>query len=1314
MKKIFKRVICAALVLILLFSCANVAFAGDIIVYNSDVIEPKLYNTASNGSFDNLEAYIGDIDEFQKYILNCLMRDESNLGSLTGRGNIDISMYNIPVDDAIISELMNLLWYESPELFRLSGSMSYSYTSSKILELKPNYEFSTTEDFKMWYDVFVDVVSDLVSDIKGKTTLSEAEKALLLHDRLITYCEYDYENYCQGMVPQSSYSAYGVFCLGTAVCQGYALAYDYLLEQVGIEAEYCSSDTLNHAWNIVYIDGKPYYVDTSNDDPVWDVPGRVKHDNFLRSPEAFKETGHNANDYKVIPSYTTYDNAFWQNSTTEFQFIDNKIYYIDNAKQELNVIDDITDTTPETIAKLDYRWTTANGQYYSGNYSKLAAIRENLFYSTPTTVYCYNTTTKKTKTVITEEDIIEITGEDIYRIYAMSDYGCTLAVNFTESPNFNAETKNGHGYWGGYHNPTENWITVIEPTNSKQGKEVNVCIDCGREVASRLIDALDDQHIWSEWYIDPNNKPTCTEKGVILRDCSHCGVQEWDYGTALGHNYSTTYTVVLEPTCVRAGTKVRCCTRCDNMKDITEIPATGIHIEGDAWIKGKAATCKEDGYIYKACKGCGKEMSTQVLPKGDCSDFSVTGYKAATCTVNGYSGDKTCRDCGAFYKGETILAKGHTEVTVKGKEATCIATGLTNGKKCSVCGVTTVTQQVIAKKSHKITIVGKKDATTKEPGYTGDKVCSVCGTVTENGMEIPKLLSLATPKATTKNTTKGIQVSWGVVANAEKYVVYQRVYNASTKKYSGWKAIKTTTGLSYTDATVKLGTTYSYTVKAVSGTVSSKYTATKGITYNVTPTVKVALASNGIKVSWSTAANATGYTIYSSTYNTKTKKWSGWTNRGTVKTTSWTDTSAKSGTKYRYTVKAMNNKVASTYNKSGVSTLFLSQPTVKIANASTGVKVTWNKITGATGYKVYRSQYSNGKWSGWKSVKTIDKGSTTSWTDKKVTSGVKYKYTVKAVNGKTVSTYKSSSSLLYLVQPTVTVKAVSTGVNVTWTQSSGATGYIVYYSIYNVKTKKWSAWTNRVTTTKTSWTDENALSGVKYKYTVRAINGNTKSAYVSSASLLYLEQPSFNVIKNENAITVSWYKIAGATGYRVYRKANNETKWSTLATIKTTSYVDKSVSDDGIYTYTVRAYNGKVWSSYDTTGVTISLDYKKAILELVNKERAKEGLSPLEYYTEGQKAADIRADEISTKFTHERPDGTMCFTALKAQGISYYSAGENIAIGFYTPESVMNAWMNSEGHRANILTPGFTHIIVGYDETSNSWVQLFLGNPYKV
>ena len=131
------------------------------------------------------------------------------------------------------------------------------------------------------------------------------------------------------------------------------------------------------------------------------------------------------------------------------------------------------------------------------------------------------------------------------------------------------------------------------------------------------------------------------------------------------------------------------------------------------------------------------------------------------------------------------------------------------------------------------------------------------------------------------------------------------------------------------------------------------------------------------------------------------------------------------------------------------------------------------------------------------------KANKTSWTDKKVKSGVKYKYTVRACNGSIKSSYKASANLLYLAQPTVTVKAVSNGVNVSWTQCSGSKGYTVYRAEYDATTKKWSKWKNMGTAKqdKKSWTDKSAKKGVTYKYTVRAVNGDYKSSYKASGSV---------------------------------------------------------------------------------------------------------------------------------------------------------------------------------------------------------------------
>lgn len=116
------------------------------------------------------------------------------------------------------------------------------------------------------------------------------------------------------------------------------------------------------------------------------------------------------------------------------------------------------------------------------------------------------------------------------------------------------------------------------------------------------------------------------------------------------------------------------------------------------------------------------------------------------------------------------------------------------------------------------------------------------------------------------------------------------------------------------------------------------------------------------------------------------------------------------------------------------------------------------------------------------------------------------------------------------------------------------------------------------------------------------------------------------------------------------------------------------------------------------------------VVELVNEERAKEGLSPLTVDTNVQAAAMVRAKECEQLFSHTRPDGSSFATALKEQNVSYRGAGENIAWGQRSPEEVMNAWMNSSGHRANIMNPNFTTIGVGYYENAKGtdyWCQLF-------
>ncbi|MBE3580640.1 MAG: sporulation protein [Thermoanaerobacteraceae bacterium] len=124
--------------------------------------------------------------------------------------------------------------------------------------------------------------------------------------------------------------------------------------------------------------------------------------------------------------------------------------------------------------------------------------------------------------------------------------------------------------------------------------------------------------------------------------------------------------------------------------------------------------------------------------------------------------------------------------------------------------------------------------------------------------------------------------------------------------------------------------------------------------------------------------------------------------------------------------------------------------------------------------------------------------------------------------------------------------------------------------------------------------------------------------------------------------------------------------------------------------------------------------YEEQVVELVNAERAKAGLKPLAVDGQLCKAARLKAEDMRDHnyFSHASPTYGSFAQMLKSLGITYRTAGENIAAGYRTPEAVVAAWMGSSGHRANILNPNFTHIGVGYvsgGSYGHYWVQEFIG-----
>ncbi len=342
------------------------------------------------------------------------------------------------------------------------------------------------------------------------------------------------------------------------------------------------------------------------------------------------------------------------------------------------------------------------------------------------------------------------------------------------------------------------------------------------------------------------------------------------------------------------------------------------------------------------------------------------------------------------------------------------------------------------------------------------------------------------------NSVYGIEVTWTSVSTAQKYYLYRK--GPADSNFIRVAALSADE-LSYVDSNVSNGKTYTYTVKSYDGERYSNYD-TVGISckYISAPKVTVTSTQNGITVKWTKNSSATSYSVYKKT---------GSGNSVLIKTAksnelSFYDSSVKSGTTYKYYVKANIRTVKSAaYTNSSQALKFLSTPTVKAANVTNGVKVSWSKVSGASGYYVYRRNSGSSSWS---RIATVKKGSTVSYTDKSAKNSKKYDYTVKAYSGKYKSLHKNPGARnLFISTPKLkSVKSTKVGITIAFAPVSHCDGYYIYRKTGN---GKWVKITTVKGASKSSYTDKTAKKGKTYTYTVKAFDGKTASSFYSGLKI---------------------------------------------------------------------------------------------------------------------------------------------------------------------------------------------------------------------
>ena len=341
------------------------------------------------------------------------------------------------------------------------------------------------------------------------------------------------------------------------------------------------------------------------------------------------------------------------------------------------------------------------------------------------------------------------------------------------------------------------------------------------------------------------------------------------------------------------------------------------------------------------------------------------------------------------------------------------------------------------------------------------------------------------------------------------------------------------------------------------------------------PVVKLgnSAASGKPMLTWNAVEGATSYRIYRST-----SKGSGYSLLGTTTATSYTNTGAKAGTTYYYRVKACNDAGLSPYSnvvsgKVKSVTPKPSAPVVKIGHSASSGKpmLTWNAVSGATSYKVYRATSQNGTYS------LLGTVTATSYTNTGAKAGTTYYYKVKAVNSAGESAYSNVVSGKTTVTTLTMGHSASSGKpQLTWKAVSGAASYKVYRA-----TAKNGAYSVINTTKALTYTNTGAALGTTYYYKVEALDAAGKSlgfSDVVEGKVAPVLAVGYSSVSGKPQLT--WKAVPGATEYQVYRSTQQNSGYTKINTTTSTSYVNTGAKANTTYYYKIVAVKGTAVSDF--------------------------------------------------------------------------------------------------------------------------------------
>lgn len=330
---------------------------------------------------------------------------------------LDVSQWKIK--DYEIMYIFTDVLYNSPEFFYADQKLVYRYNpKGYVTSLSFSYNMSYTKrtECEAFYE---QEISYLVQEVE-KFALSDAEKALYVHDVLISSYAYDTE--------ETIFDAYNFLKERKGVCQAYALCYIAIMRELDIPCFMVISQEMNHSWNLVQIDGEWYHVDLVFDDPKPDRPGQVLHNHFLLSDTGIAADHGQGTHWgwrsMVMCKDEQYADQFWQASDTRMLYLNDRWYYVDDSERQLYRIF-FSGYGAKSLYTYDTYWyvdlhadPAADGetayQHWKGLYTGMGIYNGYLYLNTPTAILRVHPTTGEVMELLHLEDKnMNIYGMDI-------------------------------------------------------------------------------------------------------------------------------------------------------------------------------------------------------------------------------------------------------------------------------------------------------------------------------------------------------------------------------------------------------------------------------------------------------------------------------------------------------------------------------------------------------------------------------------------------------------------------------------------------------------------------------------------------------------------------------------------------------------------------------------------------------------------------------------------------------------------------------------------------------------------------------------